>query len=121
MRRRRTATGSTFRVADTGIGMTDEQLRKLFQAFSQADASTTRKYGGTGLGPGDHAGISAGMMGGDMTVESEPGEGSTFTIVLPARVAASREHGRAAPRRARRRRQAPCSWSSTTTRRRASC
>jgi PAS domain S-box-containing protein len=71
------------RVADTGIGMTSEQQSHLFQAFAQADASTTRRYGGTGLGLAitQHY---CHMLGGDINVESSLGGGSTFTVWLPA-------------------------------------
>ena len=72
-----------FRVSDTGLGMTEEQLGRLFQRFSQADASTTRKYGGTGLGLSISKAFGV-MLGGDLSVESAPGEGSTFTVFLPA-------------------------------------
>ncbi len=77
-------TGSwvVFRVRDTGIGMTPDQTAKLFQAFTQADGSTMRKYGGTGLGLALSRKFCV-MMGGDINVESAPGAGSTFTVRLP--------------------------------------
>jgi len=70
-------------VADTGIGMTTEQQAKLFQDFAQADSLTARRYGGTGLGLAITRKL-ARMMGGDVTVASEPGKGSVFTVRLPA-------------------------------------
>jgi signal transduction histidine kinase/CheY-like chemotaxis protein len=75
----------TCRVSDTGIGMTPEQMAKLFQPFTQADTSTTRQYGGTGLGLAITKHFCQ-MMGGDIAVESELGKGSTFSIRLPAQV-----------------------------------
>jgi signal transduction histidine kinase len=72
----------TLAVADTGIGMTAEQMGKLFQEFSQASSTTASKYGGTGLGLVISKRFSQ-MMGGDITVDSEVGRGSTFTIRLP--------------------------------------
>lgn len=79
-----------FIVQDTGIGMTQGQMAKIFDAFSQADASTTRNYGGTGLGLAISRRFCR-MMGGDIYVESAPGKGSTFTLRLPKRVIASGE------------------------------
>jgi signal transduction histidine kinase/DNA-binding response OmpR family regulator len=71
-----------FSVSDTGIGMTPEQLGKIFEAFTQAESSTTRNYGGTGLGLAITRSFSR-MMGGDVTVDSSPGEGSCFSLLLP--------------------------------------
>jgi len=89
-RQRGTGVGHfVFRVSDTGIGMTQNQMDKLFKAFTQADASTTRKYGGSGLGLAITRHFCQ-MMGGDVSVESEPGKGSTFTIKVPAVVISSR-------------------------------
>ena len=75
-----------FEVSDSGIGMTPEQQAKLFQAFSQADASTTRKFGGTGLGLAITKRL-CNLLGGDVAVTSEEGQGSRFTITLPLRAA----------------------------------
>jgi hypothetical protein len=79
---RRGASFVEFAVSDTGIGMTPEQQIKLFEEFSQADASTAQKFGGTGLGLAITRKL-ARMMGGDVTVASEPGKGSVFTVRLP--------------------------------------
>jgi signal transduction histidine kinase/DNA-binding response OmpR family regulator len=72
-----------FSVADTGIGMTADQQERLFEDFTQADSSTARRYGGTGLGLAITRRL-VHMMGGDVTVTSEPGKGSRFTVRLPA-------------------------------------
>ncbi|MFC4269967.1 response regulator [Sneathiella chungangensis] len=77
-------------VSDTGIGMTPEQLERLFSDFSQADSSTTRKYGGTGLGLAISQRFCR-MMGGDVTVESVPGTGSVFRVRLPLEIPARLE------------------------------
>jgi signal transduction histidine kinase len=83
---RRVSNGSSFvefAVSDTGIGMTAEQQAKLFEEFTQADASTAQRFGGTGLGLAITRKL-ARMMGGDVTVASEPGKGSVFTVRLPS-------------------------------------
>ena len=74
-----------FRVADTGVGMTDEQLGRIFDAFAQADSSISRRYGGTGLGLTISRRFCA-MMGGAIEATSAPGQGSEFVVRLPARV-----------------------------------
>ena len=107
-----------FRMSDTGIGMSPEQILKLFQDFTQADASTTRKFGGTGLGLALTRRFCQ-MMGGDVTVHSVPDEGSVFTITLPAVVDEVKSEvpvgqPRAVLRKARPS-KAAC-WSSMTTR-----
>jgi two-component sensor histidine kinase len=82
---RRVSNGSNFvefDVSDTGIGMTAEQQAKLFEEFTQADASTAQNFGGTGLGLAITRKL-ARVMGGDVTVTSEPGKGSVFTVRLP--------------------------------------
>ncbi|MFN8058630.1 MAG: ATP-binding protein [Vicinamibacterales bacterium] len=81
-----------FAVSDSGIGMTPEQMSRLFQPFTQADASTTRRYGGTGLGLALSRHLCR-SMGGEIVVTSEPGLGSTFTATIPAHVV---DNGRAA-------------------------
>ncbi len=85
LRARREGGNMVFDVIDSGIGMTPEQVSRLFQAFAQADASTSRKYGGTGLGLALSRKFCQ-LMGGDMSVASEHGKGSTFTATIEAEV-----------------------------------
>jgi len=82
-----------FEVRDSGIGMTAEQIANLFQPFTQADSSTTKKYGGTGLGLTISQKFCQ-MMGGDITVESEQGKGSVFYVYLPSGNAAMPDSGK---------------------------
>ena len=86
---RATETGGdwlTFRVIDSGIGMTQEQCDQVFEIFAQADASTTKEYGGTGLGLAISKQFCE-MLGGSIEVASEFGQGTTFTVRLPAQTA----------------------------------
>ena len=85
LRAQRDAAWITFTVSDTGIGMTQEQMSKLFRAFQQADSSTTRKFGGTGLGLAISRHFCR-IMNGDITVDSTLGQGTTFTMRIPVDV-----------------------------------
>ncbi|MGI3777254.1 MAG: response regulator [Janthinobacterium lividum] len=86
----------TFSVADTGLGMSEEQVARLFQRFQQADASTTRRFGGTGLGLSLTKAFGA-LLGGEVGVRSVPGEGSTFFMRVPATLPAAAPPDDAAP------------------------
>jgi signal transduction histidine kinase len=99
----------SFAVSDTGIGMTPEQMARLFEEFGQADASTTRRYGGTGLGLALSRRLCR-MMGGDITVTSQAGRGSTFTIRLPAEVTEAKRDATVTPPANRRRRARASCW-----------
>jgi signal transduction histidine kinase len=86
----------TFAVEDTGIGMSPSQMARLFVEFSQAEADTSRKYGGTGLGLALSRRL-ARLLGGDVTVESQEGRGSTFTFAVPREAPAASDSGRVTP------------------------
>lgn len=80
-------------ISDTGIGMSEEQLGRLFHAFTQADATTARRFGGTGLGLAITQRMVQ-LLGGDISVVSAPGKGSTFTLTMPAHLSATPAPGR---------------------------
>ncbi|KEO92109.1 hypothetical protein EH31_05425 [Erythrobacter longus] len=89
---RRDGDDLVFAISDTGIGMNEEQVTKLFQPFNQADSTTTRRFGGTGLGLAITHRFAA-MLGGGVQVESKPGAGSTFTLRIKADLSAGNAEG----------------------------
>ena len=83
LRMRRDGNGAEFYITDTGIGIAGENLQRIFEPFWQVEQSSTRRAGGTGLGLTVSRSL-ARLLGGDVSVESKPGQGSTFTVTLPA-------------------------------------